>query len=749
MVDSKREDMMAFVFDDAIEEDGFAPEGFIDLKELDRGGMSVVYSAQQIEPPREVALKIILPKYVGDDNVRKRFQREGEVMARLDHPSILPIYQIGEWDGLSFIAMKMASGGNLQEVLERNTPTTENIVDWLISAGDGIHFAHQAGVLHRDLKPSNLLFDHTGAIFVADFGVAKITLSQNNSLTMAEALIGTPHYLAPEVAAGEVLGGSVATDQYGLGTILYQCLTGRRPYEGKENLVAQLREIVEQELVGVKKLAPNTPKDLCVICEKAMAKNPSDRYRSVIDFVEDLKLWRSGLPITARPTGILEKYWMWTRRYPLASVLSLLLIFTLVMGSILFVSNYKKRGELLFESLLERAKSERLVQQPSFRVRAIDLLYTAREIKASDEIQHEAVAVLGYWDVGEENFVEWLDEESPLSYKIEEMTEGLILTSNIDNQVKKIPLDGVLRCPAICSADGKLLAFVKGEDIEMVIYDVNHDSVFSVIPIESWPVSIHFSSSSDVIKVVFEDEQASLYSLGGDLLLRNFHSDDHLAKPVGLSLWRDDFVHSRQTVPYGVERSPDQKYLATTSARGVIIWNSMTGKAVDYYETGNQRIDSPTDAWWLDNHRLLVQVPGAQEIIEIDELGYIIKKTKQQRVPGSVIKDIFPNGDWHVEVRDEDGSSKMELWKKGNFNHIGKWVPRKADKSICHQDGVVSYNDWKLTLPGSHEILKAIVIQEEEKVIVLTNGYDIYEWDLRILRKELEELGFLSPKISN
>jgi len=482
--------------------------------------------------------------------------------------------------------------------------------------------------------------------------------------------------------------------------------------------------------VSVKKLAPNTPKDLCVICEKAMVKNPTERYQSVIDFVEDLKRWQKGLSIKARPAGLLEKYWMWTRRYPLASILSLLLIGTIITSSILFVSNYKKRGELLFESLVERAKSERLAKQPSFRGKAIDLLYTAKEIKTSKKIQQEVVAVLGHWDIisykDGASFVESFTAERPPLYEMEEISGELVLTNHLNGQVKRISLGGVLRCPAVCSADGKLLAFVRGEDIEVVIYDLERDFVYSIIPIESWPVSTNFSSSGNEIKVVFEDEQASLYSLKGDILLKNFHSGDDLTRPVGVSLWKGNFIHSRQAQPYGAECSPDKKHLATTSALGVHIWNCKTGEAVDFYETSNQRIDSPTDAWWLDDQRLLVQIPGAQEIIEINSSGEIVRKINHERVPGSIIRDILPSGDWKVEVRDEDDRSMMELWKGGDSQNTSKWQPRSAEEEVAHQNGVISYNEWKLTIPSDNEILKTIVVAEKEKIIALTNDYSIF-----------------------
>jgi len=249
------------------------------------------------------------------------------------------------------------------------------------------------------------LFDHDGIIYVADFGVAKVEFTKNKDLTDDNALIGTPNYLAPEVASGEANGGSVASDLYGLGAILYECLTGKRAHESSENLAAQLRAIVDQDIISVKKINPSVPVDLCVICEKALAKNPTDRYGSVLEFVEDLGRWRDGLPIIARPVRFAEKVLLWSRRHPLPAALSLVLLLTIVAASIAFMVNYQKQGELLRErgellqkqgellverggliqkqgellreSIIERARGERLIREPGFRERVLSLLHSA------------------------------------------------------------------------------------------------------------------------------------------------------------------------------------------------------------------------------------------------------------------------------------------------------------------------------------------------------------------------------------
>lgn len=265
------------------------PEGFTILREINRGGMAVVYLAKQLNPVREVALKVMLPRYVDNQEVRACFQIEAQAMATLEHARVMPVYQTGEWNGLSFIAMKLAVGGTLEDYLKKHRPTIKQTVMWLAAVGEAVHFLHRRGVLHRDLKPGNLLFDAKGDIFVGDFGVAHITNARNIASWRVDALVGTPHYLAPEIASRSAQGASVAADNYSLGAVLYECLTGQCPFDGDDDLPSLLKNIAKNELPCVRELRPETPEYLAAVCAKAMAKNPEDRHESVQQFVEDLR----------------------------------------------------------------------------------------------------------------------------------------------------------------------------------------------------------------------------------------------------------------------------------------------------------------------------------------------------------------------------------------------------------------------------------------------------------------------------
>lgn len=291
-MDSENRDRhIAAVFGEALEDGMAALEGYKIVKELGRGGMATVYLAQQLNPMREVALKVMLPCFIENQEIRERFKLEGHMMAKLEDAGVLPVYEVGEWNGLSYIAMRLARGGTLQDILNKETPEVRRAVEWLIRAAETVHLAHQRGILHRDLKPANLLFDDRGSIYVGDFGIAEVKFTLNDELTTTEGLVGTPHYLAPEIASGAEVSGSVASDIYSLGAVLYECLTGERPHYRSDNLASLLRHIVHNELTYAKQVCPDVPEDLADVCTKALAKNPKDRYESVLELLKDLRQW--------------------------------------------------------------------------------------------------------------------------------------------------------------------------------------------------------------------------------------------------------------------------------------------------------------------------------------------------------------------------------------------------------------------------------------------------------------------------
>jgi tetratricopeptide (TPR) repeat protein len=298
--------------------------GYEVLGELGRGGMGVVYKALHLALKRRVALKRILPRHGDDPEQVARFRREAEAAARLQHPHIVQIHEIGESDGSLYLALEFVDGGSLNRHLGGTPQPVAEAAALVETLAQAMHYAHQHGVVHRDLKPANVLRAADGNVKIADFGLAKLQAKEDAGQTRSGDILGTPSYMAPEQAEGRKAVGPLA-DVYALGGILYELLTGRPPFKA-ESTLETLEQVRRLDPVPVRRLRPNVPHDLETICLKCLRKEPGQRYASALDLADDLARFRSGRPIRARPTGRLERLVRWGRRNPVTAGLTAALL---------------------------------------------------------------------------------------------------------------------------------------------------------------------------------------------------------------------------------------------------------------------------------------------------------------------------------------------------------------------------------------------------------------------------------------
>jgi tRNA A-37 threonylcarbamoyl transferase component Bud32 len=292
--------------------------GYEIQRELGRGGMGVVYQARQVSSNRIVALKMILAQQLADPADVRRFRTEAENVARLDHPHIVPVYEVSEHQGQHYFSMKLIAGNSLARDLAHFPKNQRAAAHLLAQVARAVHHAHQRGILHRDLKPGNILLDERKQPHLTDFGLAK-RFQGDGSLEASGAIVGTPAYMAPEQATARKII-STAADVYGLGAILYALLTGRAPFQ-EANVLEILTQVVEREPTPPRALNPGVDRDLETICLKCLAKDPAQRYPSAEELAEELERWQRGEPVLARPAGSWERAGKWVKREPLVAAL--------------------------------------------------------------------------------------------------------------------------------------------------------------------------------------------------------------------------------------------------------------------------------------------------------------------------------------------------------------------------------------------------------------------------------------------
>lgn len=466
--------------------------------EIGRGGMGVIYKARHVRLRRWVALKVMAGGESASPDFKQRFRTEAEAAAALEHPNIVPIYEVGEEDGQPYFSMKLVEGGTLTSWRPVSGPQGQAarpdvlraIAGAVATVARAVQYAHDRGVLHRDLKPNNVLVDGSGGLFLTDFGLARL-MEGDSTLTRTRAVLGTPAYMAPEQARGDTRQLTTGADVYGLGAILYELIAGRPPFVGA-SAIEVMRQVTDREpappggLAGAGASAVNrtevrVARDLDTICLKCLEKNPARRYASAGALADDLQRWLDRDPILARPASRPERIGKWVRRRPaLAALYATAAVSLLALGiaSVLFTmqvvqaraaaerANRDLRRNLFIR---EWQEAETLAAQDKA---AGALVWFARAVRENPDnlaLSTRLVSLLS-----EHSFA--LPHRPPITNDVPIRTVAL---SPDDSRLLTADFAGRIRCRSV--ADGKELwtlprnftqpgaAFVAGGDMVLVV----------------------------------------------------------------------------------------------------------------------------------------------------------------------------------------------------------------------------------------------------------------------------------------
>ena len=313
------------------------------VEEIGRGGQGVVYRARQKSLNRTVALKVIALGHWASTPHLKRFRHEAEAAASLEHPQIVPIYEIGEGDGSCYFSMKFVEGGQLDAVVRREPMSIRHAAELLVKIARTVQFAHEHGILHRDIKPGNILLDKSGEPHLTDFGLARL-IEQESTVTNSVDVLGTPSYMAPEQATGRTKELTAAADVYALGAVFYQMLTGEAPFAGGTTYET-IRMVLETEPRNPRLRNPRVDVDLATICLKCLEKDPKKRYETAEALAQDVEHWLRHEPIRARPIDVFTRTRKWIRRNPVVAVSVPTIVALIAAIAVIFWQNIASRHD--------------------------------------------------------------------------------------------------------------------------------------------------------------------------------------------------------------------------------------------------------------------------------------------------------------------------------------------------------------------------------------------------------------------
>lgn len=594
------------------------------LEEIARGGMGVVYRARQRSLDRIVAVKLLLfPKFAGPEAIG-RFRVEAGAAAKLQHPNIVAIHEIGEEEDQPYFSMDYVEGVNLEQFVREQAIDPLSAGAYVKTLAEAIHYAHDQGILHRDLKPSNVLLDSSGRPRITDFGLAKV-LTNDASLTQTGQVLGSPGYISPEQTAGKDSAVGIQADIYSLGAVLYFLMTRRPPFEG-ESLTEILEQVRHLEPVAPRLLVSNLPRDLETICLKCLRKETRHRYASAGELAEDLGRFLSGEPIQARPVGAAERLYSWCRRKPaLASVgtAAVLLLLMLAIGGPIFAARY--------QSLAEDQRR---------------LLY-ASELKAA----HQAIQMANMGQA-----VEYLERHCPVGGQSDLREFSWYFLKRLCEPFERMPVldHGICVTDLAVTQDGKRLA-AGGPEGWITIWEVASSSLLA-----------QFHTGEELLTGQLA------FSPSGHFLIATGHGA-HISR-FGLQIWDiTDLKHWEQIhqssplAGYDAAFSPNRSLLVVPTDKGVVLME--IGEASRKVRIVGNISHNAAMARFSPNGESLVTAGWKNEAIiwrlaDGERLGVFTGHTGK-RVRAAVFS---PDGREVVSVGDE---STVRLWNAATQEELG------------------------------------------------------------------------------
>jgi WD40 repeat protein len=501
---------------------------------LGRGGMGVVYKARHVGLDRVVALKMLLHIEHATPEAINRFRIEARSVARLQHPHIVQVYEVGEQQGTAFLSLEYCAGGNLDQKLAGTPLPAREAAGLVVDLAGAVQAAHDGGIVHRDLKPANVLLTAEGIAKITDFGLAKTMADQGQ--TQSGIILGTPSYMSPEQACGKGRAVGPLTDVYALGAILYECLTGRPPFRGPTSLDT-LMQVSTDEPAPPTQLQPQTPRDLETICLKGLEKEPRRRYACARDFAADLQRYLRGEPIHARPTPALERGWKWARRYP-AAALVLFLLAVPMPALLLYVATlWRDATEARDEA---RKRTAEVTEERNHAKELADSEGAARRQIAEDHQRTEGILYAARIALAQQEWYagnvgrtrQLLDECLPAMRG----WEWRYLRNLCSEQRLLMGDSGAILTLLAWGGDGRFLAAL-GADQRLRLWDAAAGSPAAVLP----AVVSAFAFTPDGSRLATgQGNTVRIWAVSGEELLR-FHTRGHLISSLA-------FVEDGQTL---------------------------------------------------------------------------------------------------------------------------------------------------------------------------------------------------------